>query len=301
MLYMEPPRTERHVVVPRKPHRWRVAFVLGMCAAVLFLGAEAKAQAPPPSESVSHAKVSLVAENASPPLGKPLWVGLLFQLDPGWHIYWQNPGDSGEPPKVQWLLPRGFRASFFDWPAPIRLGSGSVIDYGYEGQVLLMAPITVPEHAKASAIAAIAADVKYVVCSEICIPGKAHLTLSLPDTEKTALQTGDWHELFRQTRARLPKPGLSGVKEVVSDRDHFVLAVHGVPPPQSVTFFPQRPGMIENSAPQVLEPAGDGFRLTLKKSDQYTSYPLLRGILVLDSGPAYQISTMIQARPARTP
>ncbi len=142
MLYMEPPRTERHVVVPRKPHRWRVAFVLGMCAAVLFLGAEAKAQAPPPSESVSHAKVSLVAENASPPLGKPLWVGLLFQLDPGWHIYWQNPGDSGEPPKVQWLLPRGFRASFFDWPAPIRLGSGSVIDYGYEGQVLLMAPIT---------------------------------------------------------------------------------------------------------------------------------------------------------------
>jgi DsbC/DsbD-like thiol-disulfide interchange protein len=242
----------------------------------------------------THAKIELIAEQSVPAPGEPFWVGLLFSLDPGWHIYWRNPGDSGEPPKVQWQLPRGFRASFFEWPTPIRLGSGSVVDYGYQGQVLLMAPITVPAGARAKTIRDIAADVKYIVCSEICIPGKAHLTLSLPDSGNTAAQSGDSRELFRQTRERLARPSPANWKtSVVSDKDHFIVTVHGVPPPQSVTFFPLRPGVIENSAPQVLESTGGGFRLTLKKSDQYSSYPLFRGILVLGSARGIQISAMI--------
>src|SRR5208337_1265104 len=105
--------------------------------AMLALAARSNAQLP----SEPHLKVELISEQATSPPGQPLWVGLLFRLEPGWHIYWQNPGDSGEPPKVQWNLPTGFAASSIRWPQPIRLGSGSVVDYGYEGQVLLMAPI----------------------------------------------------------------------------------------------------------------------------------------------------------------
>lgn len=244
----------------------------------------------------THAKLELIAERSVPASGEPLWVGLLFRLDPGWHIYWQNPGDSGEPPKVQWQLPAGFRASLFEWPTPIRLGSGSVVDYGYQGRVFLMAPIAMPTGAKASSIAAISADVKYIVCSDICIPGKAHLMVTLPVPGNTDGQTGDSQKLFQQARKQLPRPSPSNWKtSVASDKDHFILTVHGVPSPQTVTFFPLRPGVIENSAPQLLEPTGDGFRLTLKKSDQYTSYPLLRGILVLDSSRGIQISSKILA------
>jgi DsbC/DsbD-like thiol-disulfide interchange protein len=270
---------------------WRMAAPFILLCATFAIAPPAHSQA-----AESHAKLELIAERSAAASGEPLWVGLLFRLDPGWHVYWQNPGDSGEPPKVQWQLPKGFRAGLFEWPTPIRLGSGSVIDYGYQAQVLLMTPVTVPIGAKTSSTAAIAADVKYIVCSDICIPGKAHVTVTLPVPGNIDGQTGDSQKLFQQTREQLPRPSPSNWKtSVASDKDHFIVTVHGVPSPRTVTFFPLRPGMIENSAPQLLESTGDGFRLTLKKSEQYTSYPLLRGILVLDSSRGIQISSKILA------
>ncbi len=71
--------------------------------AMLIFVANARAQ------SESHARIELIAEQNTAPPGKPLWLGLLFRLDPGWHIYWQNPGDSGEPPKDAMATPAGIR------------------------------------------------------------------------------------------------------------------------------------------------------------------------------------------------
>ncbi|MGA8222114.1 MAG: hypothetical protein WB780_10720 [Candidatus Acidiferrales bacterium] len=79
---------------------------LRLAATFLFFAASAPAQAPPQFP----ARVQLIWDGNPPRPGHPLWVGALFQLDPGWHIYWQNPGDSGEPPKFQWKLPPNFRA-----------------------------------------------------------------------------------------------------------------------------------------------------------------------------------------------
>src|ERR1700735_3875032 len=95
-----------------------------------LLGSSAHAQSP-----TSHAKIELIADLTPPRGDARLHAGLLFHLDPGWHIYWQNAGDSGEPPKVVWNLPAGYSARPIEWPAPKRLGSGSIIDYGYEDQV----------------------------------------------------------------------------------------------------------------------------------------------------------------------
>ena len=71
-------------------------------------------------------------------------MGLHFELESGWHIYWINPGDSGEPPRVQWRLPAGFRAESIQWPAPQRIEDHSLVDYGYEGEALLMVPVESP-------------------------------------------------------------------------------------------------------------------------------------------------------------
>ena len=111
--------------------------ILVSCA-ILELAVCASSQSP----EESHSKVEIIAERNPTHLDRPSWVGLLFHLDKGWHIYWQNPGDSGEPPKVQWQLPPGLVAGAIQWPPPMRLGGGTVVDYGYEGQVLLIAAIT---------------------------------------------------------------------------------------------------------------------------------------------------------------
>src|SRR5208282_6152438 len=194
---------------------------LTACAMLAFAG---RSNAQSPGES--RLKVELISDQAKSTPGQPLWVGVLFRLEQGWHVYWQNPGDSGEPPKVQWDLPTGFVAGSIRWPQPIRLGGGSVVDYGYEGQVLLMAPIRGSSSRNATSLPSLSADVKYIVCRDMCIPGKAHITLSGPAGGDWAA----WHALFEQTRAQLPRPAPASWKvTAVSDKQHFILSVEARP------------------------------------------------------------------------
>jgi DsbC/DsbD-like thiol-disulfide interchange protein len=267
----------------------RKSVFLVSCVMVI-LAARPSAQLP----ADSHAKVELITEQNTVPPGRPLWVGLLFRPDEGWHIYWQNPGDAGEPPKVQWQLPPGFTAGAIRWPQPIRLGSGTVVDYGYEGQVLLMAPIEGPVKGYATSIPSLSADVKYIVCREMCIPGKAHLTLALPPGGNW----GRWRALFEQTRQKLPKQAPPSWKiSVESDKSHFVVSVRGSPQVQSARFFPLEPGQIENSSPQNFASNRTGFRLTLTKSDQLTNpISTLKGLIVLGPDRAFEVAVPVVSR-----
>jgi DsbC/DsbD-like thiol-disulfide interchange protein len=247
----------------------------------------------------AHARVELIADD-SPLQGKAIiGVGLLFRLDRGWHIYWKNPGDSGEPPRITWELPPGLRAGEIRWPQPIRLGSGSVVDYGYENEVLLAAPIERSEGAPVSSTTTIAAAVKYVVCREICIPGKAHLTLPLSATGLAEGQKSQWHALFEQTKVQIPKAAPAGWKVAAdSNNENFILSVRTGRRMDSATFFPLESGEIDNSAAQVFAPNKDGFQLTLRKSDQLNK-PLsnLRGLIVLGPGRAFEIAARVVGSP----
>lgn len=243
----------------------------------------------------SHVKVELITEGATAQAGKSFWAGLLFRLDPGWHIYWQNPGDAGEPPKVQWVLPPGFTSGPILWPQPARLGTGSVVDYGYENRVLLMAPIEQSASSPASSTPGIGADVKYIVCREMCIPGKARVTLSSPSSPQ---QSSVWRQLFEQTRARLPRAAPAAWKlSAKADEEHFILSVRTESQVHAATFFPLEAGQIENSAPQSFAATANGFRLKLKKSDLLVKpVATLKGLLVFGPGRAFEIAVPVAPR-----
>jgi len=249
------------------------------------------------SPAETPAEVHLISEEKSVRPGGSFWVGIFFQLDPGWHIYWQNPGDSGEPPKIEWQLPPGFRAGAIRWPRPIRLGTASVGDYGYEGQVLLMAAIEPTTNFTPRSPISIAANVKYVVCREICIPGKSDLSLSFPLSTQRVSEPSEWRELFKSTRAQFPKPLPHEWKvSAKSVGDNFILLVEGAGPASEVKFFPLDRSVIENAAPQTLDSNQNGLRLTLKKSEQLTKpVSTLRGIIVLDQDLAYEFAARVKS------
>src|ERR1700756_5357477 len=175
---------------------------------IVLLGFAFTTVAAAQSFTTTHAKVSLVAENNSLQPGKTALVGVLFDLEKGWHIYWVNPGDSGEPPKIQWQLPAGFQAREIRWPTPIRLGTGTVIDYGYEGRVLLPVPMQVPADYKSGKPVMLSADIRYLICREVCIPAKAQASLAIPPANASSVAAD--RELFRSTFENSPKPLPSG-------------------------------------------------------------------------------------------
>lgn len=205
-----------------------------------------------------HMQVELIAEQALPVNGQEYWVGVLFQPEDHWHVYWKNPGDSGTPPTIKWALPAGASAGEIRWPAPQRLSVPPLMDYGYEGSTLLMVPI---RGLSASAVGDLAARVDWLVCQKTCIPGKAELRLRLPAVSPRRSE-------FERTRARLPHKASD--PSIVA-RDHGAEFVLDLPArlSEEPVFFPDEPLQIDHPAPQKLERLeGGGARLVLRKSDQ---------------------------------
>lgn len=282
------PRNDKHRLFqrPARPH----PFLLAGLFILLGCGTGAGAQAFP-----ARAKVELIAETTSLQPRQSVWIGVLFDLDKGWHIYWVNPGDSGEPPKIQWQLPSGFHAGEIRWPTPVRLGAGTVIDYGYEGRVLLPVPLQVPAEYKPGTSAMLAADIKYLICREVCIPAKAHATLSLPAGNGNASDAAARRELFRSARENTPKPLPEGSKaQAIDQGGQFVLSIETGARETKGVFFPLEQEQIDNAAAQGVAPSARGVQITLKKSDQLLKpIAMLRGVVVLGPQRAYELAAPI--------
>jgi DsbC/DsbD-like thiol-disulfide interchange protein len=113
--------------------------------------------------------------------GTSFTVGVLFTIQPRWHIYWKYSGDAGLPPEIHWQLPDGWSVKDIQWPLPQRfVENGPLTTYGYKDSVLLMAQIIPPLTIKDAALAMINARVNWMVCHDECIPGKTTLSLNLP-------------------------------------------------------------------------------------------------------------------------
>ncbi|MDO9073604.1 MAG: protein-disulfide reductase DsbD family protein [Rubrivivax sp.] len=190
------------------------------------------------AELVAHAP-----EGVAP--GKPLWLGLKIEHQPHWHTYWKNPGDSGLPTTMAWQLPAGVQAGEIEWPTPSKLPLGPLMNYGYDGTLLLPVPVTVPADFKGEAL-----DVKlhaeWLVCKDVCIPESGEFTLRLPAQAATATHAA----LFAAARAALPQPAAGSQGSATLDGQTLVLKVSGLPAAWqglALDFFPETTGVINNA------------------------------------------------------
>ena len=123
---------------------------------------------------------TLIVEHASVQPGGRTRLGVLFELEEGWHIYGRDPGDAGLPTTIAWKVPRGVTMSPLVWPpAQEFIDPGDIHTFGYNGTVLIASPLTASITTPLRPIP-VAAEVRWLACKDICLPGSAHLTLSLP-------------------------------------------------------------------------------------------------------------------------
>ena len=268
--------------------RLRLLFAFLVVATAALLCVRANAQT---SVEARHLKVSLLSDQASISANSshtavPPHVGLLFDLEPGWHVYWTNAGDSGEPPAVKWTLPTGVTVGPLQFPVPKRLPLGPLMDFGYETQVLF--PAELHTHADSANAVPIAADVSWLVCRQACIPGKAHLTMTLPVGDGGASAAA---ALFQKTFAAMPKVLPARAKAIFSQVPNgFQLAVLTGSRVEGAQFFPVDQNVIANAAPQPVIPRGDGAVIGLKQDENLAKAPqTLNGIVVLANGTSYMV------------
>jgi DsbC/DsbD-like thiol-disulfide interchange protein len=258
----------------------------------LLFGFRASAQV-----SAKHARVELLSREQAAAPGSNLMLGVRFMLEKGWHIYWTNPGDSGQPPTFNWQLPSGFTAGEIQWPRPERMQpSPTLADYGYHDDVLLMVPVKVASSIVKDRPAEFTLDAKWLICREVCLPDHAQLKLSLPFAPQANANPAN-SAIFARTEKLLPVPLPKNWRvSARSLKDNFVLTIDSGNPLSQVEFFPLEQDQIDNAAPQKLVPSATGARLTLKKSDLLLK-PIssLHGVLVVPGKGVYQMQAPVAA------
>src|SRR5689334_18896678 len=138
--------------------------LIGWLLAVWVVPGLASAGSVVQTEQVRAELLAHAPEGIAP--GKPLWLGLKLEHIPHWHTYWKNAGDSGLPTNFSWTLPAGATARDIDWPTPKRLPIGPLLNYGYDGVVLLPVPVTLASPVGGTLHAKLEAD--WLVCKIEC-------------------------------------------------------------------------------------------------------------------------------------
>lgn len=140
-----------------------------------------------PVQRDSHANVTLLADVNSVAAGEPFTVALHFKIEEGWHLYHRESGDSGEPPKVKWTLPEGFKATALRFPPAQAHKTATGTDNVYYKEVALLATITPPATLDASKPVKIDGAVRWLVCdADVCLPERGPVSIELPVASASA-------------------------------------------------------------------------------------------------------------------
>jgi thiol:disulfide interchange protein/DsbC/DsbD-like thiol-disulfide interchange protein len=235
-----------------------------------------------------HVEAELVSERTALVPGQTTTVALRLKMQEGWHTYWQNPGDSGLPTTLAWTLPTGVTAGPLQWPAPMALPAGPLVNFGYEGEVLLLADITVPRDAAVGETLPLSAKAEWLVCRETCIPEEAKLDLALPVAERSDLYP-QWGKAIGATREALPAKVPGWLFAARGDGQKVQLTLTGpagAPMPGKVHFFPYQEGRIEPAGKQAFARDPNGtFVMTLPVANQLApGFTQVAGVLTAADG-----------------
>lgn len=221
------------------------------------------------ASGADHVKVDVLPDVAAVKAGQPFTVGVRLTIDPGWHVYWTNPGDSGLATKATVTAPAGFTVGPTQFPAPTVLPqAGGNVNYGYETEVMLLVAVTPPKTLPAGVPVTIKANALYLVCQETCLPGKGAASIDLPVATDAAPANA---ELFKQWAARMPVAAdPDRVASVACAVDPLPAAAGNVAtvtvvwkgsPPTDVQWVPDAGKGFEVSEPKTTT-AGDTTRVT---------------------------------------
>jgi thiol:disulfide interchange protein DsbD len=282
--------------------------LLSAALGLLFLVTAPTVRAEP--VRTGHLELELIAEGPAEP-GKTVVVGLRQTIAPGWHTYWKNPGDAGEPTTLDWTLPKGWSASEILWPVPERAMTGPLMNYVYSDKVVLPVRLKVPADAARGTRVSLAAHASLLVCKDVCVPEEANLTLQLP-IGGGAGSDNPGKALINAALAQRPTPlkakaafRLAGDRIILTIASDALAAKARSAGLSSLYFYPESGTVIDHAKPQAAEVRDGALVVSLPAGydPQHGKAPAsLDGVLALGHGAGFAISAVAQgAAPTDAP
>lgn len=268
----------------------------------------AAATSPAPPESggdLVSARVVADVEEVIP--GRVFHLAVAFEIQPEWHIYWKNPGDSGLATEITVTAPRGFKVGQTRFPRPRSFDDGEYVTYGYEKEAVLFVPITPPKDARPGQVE-FQCRIDWLACRKACTMGSAEQTITLKVArapapgEASGAGSAKLDPVIARHWKRLPGP----LKDLKQSRASFAgqkLTVTGpLPKEGKVSLYPaDRPGVSFGPA-EITESEGRFHIEVPVKVDKANSLgkPMMIECLLLfgdhDDDPCYRIAIPVEQR-----
>jgi DsbC/DsbD-like thiol-disulfide interchange protein len=214
-------------------------------------------------------RLTLLADVARVVPGRPVTLGARFDVAPGWHIYWRNPGQSGLPTEADFRAPPGFKIGPVRFPGPVRFESpGPITSYGYEGLAMLSAVAAAPD-SLAGPTVQFSVQASWLACSDVCVPGRGVAEIVLDAARPGEAPAAAHAPLFARHADALPRPLAElGAAAAAWKRDQrqVVLAL-AVPGAERLEYFPAS-GEDLALVSQASVPGAGGQRLELTYKPQ---------------------------------
>ena len=155
----------------------------------------------PAHAAAPHIQPVLLAESEAAP-GGHVTLAVLMQPSAGWHGYWLNPGDAGQPLVIDWSLPRGVNMGQLRFPVPGTLLISGLMNHVYDHDYAVLVDLAVPADAVPGSLLAVTGKAQWLACTDkICVPeaGDLALTIKIGHSDARDVRFDGW-------RAALPAP-----------------------------------------------------------------------------------------------
>jgi len=244
----------------------------------------------------SDSRIEILTESTSITPGDELLIGFKFTLNPGWHTYWENPGDAGEGASIKWNLPNDVSASEILWPGPQRIPVEPLMTFGYEDEVVLLTKIYTSE---ATIVPLnLNALVSWYTCKEICIPQEAEVSIPIKLGNKTPSVS---KVILDQTLEEIPIQ-FEGTYRVQRLEDSYILQgqLENQDQYDSIYFFPKDYGLTDYTKDQFYEINKDSFSLQIKAAEIEIENRTFEGVIAINKGEAVsfiEINYPLKAKP----
>lgn len=248
-----------------------------LLSACLLAGLALPASAQPLQRGPNNIAATLVAESPGPRPGSTIDLAFAMTPQPGWHGYWENPGDAGFGMSLTWDLPKGVTAAKLRYPVPETLIIAGLMNYVFEGAHAPLVALTLDRAIAPGTRLPISVKADWLACTnEICVPESATLTTSLTARDGTVAAADQ--QRFDSWRQRLPAP-LGSPATYASDGKTIRIAI---PYPAAGAidapyFFARTDAALSYRAPQTF--FRDGDRLIIETAASGPLTGPLEGVL----------------------
>jgi thiol:disulfide interchange protein len=244
-----------------------------------------------------HITAELISDSGTISPGSASHVALSLTMESGWHVYWQYAGDSGEAPTVSWSAPQGITLGPMQYPAPSRLPLGPLMDYGYEGTAIFPYALMSSQQLRVGDTT-LQAHVQWLVCREVCLPGKALLGLAL---KVATIASSVTNPLIDAAIHAEPSPLPDSIKVRASaSRTLLTLDITTGRKENAAEYYPLDDASIRNAAEQKIEPTSHGVKLVTERADISDALPKeVKGVLKLGGGRSYDFDAPVMAHTAQ--